>query len=255
LNLEKLVFYTGQACISDPVAENYTLFQNDIMNDSIWSPRTILIRGSIAVMLAVAFGYIEAAVVVYLRQIFHPNGFSFPLPEFILSDSSRDMLMTEVGREAATLVLILCVSLLAGTNIRQRTACFMIIFAVWDIFFYVWLKVLLGWPASLLDWDILFLIPLPWAGPVLAPIIVSLVMLIFAVIILYRDYLSRPVKLTGAGRFLFCLAGLIIIISFCTAGHYATQTDYASHFSWLLFFAGLVIAAIAFTQSTYRITS
>jgi hypothetical protein len=217
------------------------------MNDSIWSPRTILTRGSLTVLLAIAFAYIEAAVVVYLRQIFHPDGFNFPLPAFLLSNGSRDMLMVEVGREAATLVLILCVSLLAGTNLVQRTAFFMIIFSVWDIFFYVWLKVLIGWPASLLDWDILFLIPLPWAGPVLAPIIVSLVMLTFSVIILYRDYLGKPVKLTRSGRFLFCLAGLIIIISFCIAGRYITQADYASHFSWVIFTAGMVIGAIAAT--------
>lgn len=126
------------------------------MNDSIWVPKTIITRGSIAVLLAVAFGYIEAAVVVYLRQIFHPNGFIFPLPAFLLSDGSRNMLIIEVGREAATLVLILSVSLLAGTNAPQRTACFMIIFAVWDIFFYVWLKILLGWPASFMDWTYCF---------------------------------------------------------------------------------------------------
>jgi hypothetical protein len=222
------------------------------MNDSIWSPRTTLTRGSLTVLLAIAFAYIEAAVVVYLRQIFHPGGFNFPLPEFLLSDSSRDMLMTEVAREAATVVLILCASLLAGTNTCQRTAFFMIIFAVWDIFFYVWLKVLIGWPASLLDWDILFLIPLPWAGPVLAPILVSLVMLTFSVIILYRDYLGKPVKLSTIGRFLFCQAGLIIIVSFCIAGHYITQADYASQFSWLLFSSGLVIAAVTFTKSIYR---
>jgi len=126
------------------------------MNDSIWVPKTIITRGSIAVQLAVAFGYIEAAVVVYLRQIFHPNGFIFPLPAFLLSDGSRNMLLVEVGREAATLVLILSVSLLAGTNAPQRAACFMIIFAVWDIFFYVWLKILLGWPASFMDWTYCF---------------------------------------------------------------------------------------------------
>jgi len=95
------------------------------------------------------------------------------------------------------------------------------------------------------------LIPLPWAGPVLAPILVSLVMLIFAIIILYRDYLGKPVKLSAAGRFLFCLAGLVIIVSFCIAGHYITQADYASHFSWPLFMAGMVIAVADFAFLAY----
>ncbi len=221
------------------------------MNDSINSPRTIIIRACIAALLAIAFGYIEAAVVVYLRQIFHPQGFIFPLPESILADSSRNMLLTETGREAATLILILCASFLAGANARHRTAYFMFIFAVWDIFFYVWLKVLIGWPASLMDWDVLFLIPLPWASPVLAPILISLLMLAFAVIILYRDYLGKPVKPSAAEKLLFCIAGLIIIVSFCIAGHYITHQDYASYFSWLLFAAGVAIAVIAFAKNAH----
>ena len=36
-------------------------------------PRTALL------LYAVAMGYLEAAVVVYLRAIYYPEGFSFPL--------------------------------------------------------------------------------------------------------------------------------------------------------------------------------
>ncbi len=199
----------------------------------------ILKRVSIIVILGIAFGYIEAAVVVYLRQIFHPDGFVFPLPQFILADSTRSMLFVEIGREAATLVLILSACLLAGSNRRQRIAYFLIIFATWDIFFYIWLKVLLGWPASFLDWDILFLIPMIWAGPVLAPILVSLVMFISGAIILYLDYLGKQIKLMQIERFSLCIGSIIVVVSFCVAGHYVTQSDYLRHFSWPLFTAGM----------------
>ena len=34
-----------------------------------------------------------------------------------------------------------------------------------------------GWPTSLLDWVILFLLPLPWWGPVVAPASIALLMI------------------------------------------------------------------------------
>ncbi len=110
----------------------------------------------IVVIFSIAFAYIEAAVVVYLRQIFHPEGFTFPLTTFGLSPLWKRLLFTEIGREAATIVLIFTGCWLSGKNRRQRFAYFMTIFAVWDIFYYVWLKVLLDWPSSIMDWDILF---------------------------------------------------------------------------------------------------
>ncbi len=131
----------------------------------------MLQRLLIAVAFSMAFGYIEAAVVVYLRALFHPNGFTFPMEVFDATPEARRLMLTEVGREAATLVLILTGAWLFGKVRQERIAYFLIIFAVWDIFYYVWLKVLLDWPATLMDWDILFLIPMAWAvaGPVPGP--------------------------------------------------------------------------------------
>ena len=86
------------------------------------------------VLFSIAFGYIEAAVVVYLRQIFYPDGFTFPLTVFGVDAFSKRLLLTEIGREAATIVLIFTGAWLSGHNRRQRVAYFMIIFAVWDIF-------------------------------------------------------------------------------------------------------------------------
>ena len=125
-------------------------------------------------LFAVAFAYVESTIVVYLRALYFPDGFCFPL-KFL----SGQHLAVEIGREAATLVMMAAVSLICMGGKRtflRFSACFAFVFGVWDIFYYVWLKALLGWPASLLTWDVLFLIPVVWAGPVLSPILVALAM-------------------------------------------------------------------------------
>jgi len=213
---------------------------------------TTLKRFCIAIIFSIAFGYIEAAVVVYLREIFYPDGFTFPLVIFSINPLWKRLLLTEIGREASTIVLISTGAWLFGKNLRQRVAYFLTIFAVWDIFYYVWLKVLLNWPASLLDWDILFLIPVCWASPVLAPILISLVMLIFAVVILYCDSCSRPLKINFCDWIAFSVAALVIVVSFCIPGAHISRDDFSSHFHWLLFAAGLSIAILVFAKCLMR---
>jgi len=152
-----------------------------------------LTRFVFVVIFSIAFAYIESAVVVYLRAIFHPDGFTFPLSNVDTILQHKALLLTEIGREAATIVLIFTGAWLFGRNHQQRFAYFLTIFAVWDIFYYVWLKVLSAWlkaipnwPESIMDWDILFLIPVAWAGPVLAPVLVSITLLVFAMTIIPR---------------------------------------------------------------------
>lgn len=77
--------------------------------------------------------------------------------------------------------MLISIGVLAGKNLLQRFYFFLFSFAVWDIFYYIGLKLILDWPPSLLTWDILFLIPVTWTGPVLAPIISSLVFIVFSV--------------------------------------------------------------------------
>ncbi len=122
-------------------------------------------------LFAAAFGFVEAAVVVYLRALYYPEGFSFPLRLFAPS-----MVPVELVRELATLIMLASVGVLAGRSRWDRFGAFMVAFGVWDITFYLWLKALLAWPASILEWDVLFLLPLPWIGPVLAPVLIALVM-------------------------------------------------------------------------------
>lgn len=203
-----------------------------------------------AVLFSIAFGYIEAAVVVYLRAIFHPDGFTFPLTVFedALNETDRRLLFTEIAREAATIVLIVTAARLFRRARQQTTAYFFIIFAVWDLFYYFWLKVILNWPASIMDWDILFMIPVVWAAPVLAPVLVSLAMLAFAVVILYRSTYKNPVRVTPLDWVGFFFACLSVVASFCIAGRYVSQPDYRSHFYWPLFALGYLFATTLFIK-------
>jgi hypothetical protein len=202
----------------------------------------------IVVVFSIAFGYIEAAVVVYLRQIFHPDGFTFPMTVFGIDAMSRRLLLTEIGREASTIVLIFTGAWLFGRNRHQRVAYFMIIFAVWDIFYYVWLKVLLGWPASIMDWDILFLIPCTWASPVLYPVLISITLIVFAMVILYNCSRGRLIKASWLDWLAFCASGLIVVASFCLPGLHSTEQDYESYFYWPLFGAGYLFSLVIFMK-------
>jgi len=202
----------------------------------------------IVVVFGIAFGYIEAAVVVYLRQIFYPDGFTFPLTIFGIDTLSRRILLTEIGREAATIVLIFTGAWLSGHNRQQRFAYFLIIFAVWDIFYYVWLKVLLDWPASIMDWDILFLIPVTWASPVLYPVLISATLIVFAVVILYFSCCDRSIKVKLLDWLAFSASIIIIVVSFCIPGLHSTRQDYASYFYRPLFAVGYLFGIVVFLK-------
>jgi len=110
---------------------------------------------------AIAFGYIEASVVVYLRKIYYPEGFLFPV---VIAEIR--IAIVEIIRELATLIIMWTTVSLAYERVQSRMAAFMVLFGIWDIFYYIFLKVLLNWPEGPGSWDLLFLIPVPWVGPV-----------------------------------------------------------------------------------------
>jgi len=146
-------------------------------------------------LFSIAFAYFESAVVIYLRTIFNNIYVLFPLERF----SDISLLIIEIGRELASLIILLMVSFLCGKKWWERFGYFIFIFGIWDIFYYFWLKIEVGWPVSISDWDILFLIPIPWIGPVVAPMAVALLMILigYSMIRLYdRRCIFRPTKLT-----------------------------------------------------------
>jgi hypothetical protein len=202
---------------------------------------------------SIAMGFLETAVVVYLRLLYYPQGFGFPLVVL-----SPEVGAVEIFREAATVIMLLGVGILAGTTPRQRLAFFLMAFATWDLFYYIFLKVFLDWPASLLTWDILFLIPAPWVGPVLSPVLVSCTMLMFSGIIMRKEHLGISMPIGGRNWFLILGGSLVIVISWmwdyvAYSGRISDSPDKAmevlstyvpTHFNWWLFGIGEMLIVI-----------
>jgi hypothetical protein len=133
-------------------------------------------------VFSVAFAFVEASVVIYLRALYYPEGFAFPLKLI-----PAGYLRVEIAREAATIIMLATLGVIAGRRPWERFGFFLFAFGIWDIAFYGWLLGTVGWPGSLFDWDILFLIPLPWIGPVIAPLAISLLMTICGVMVVLRS--------------------------------------------------------------------
>ena len=158
------------------------------------------------VIFSIAMAALESAVVVYLRELYYPNGFTVA---FKLID--EHILLVEIARELATLIMLISIAYLIGHNRADRFAYFLLSFAVWDIFYYVWLKVFIDWPASILGWDILFLIPITWLSPVLAPVICSLTMIVLAIVILRKN---KTKIFTGPFLFFLIMGCVLILFTF-----------------------------------------
>jgi len=158
---------------------------------------------------SIAMGFLESAVVVYLRRIYYPYGFDFPLVSMDVAG-----VITEITRELATMIMLLSVSILSGNNGRQRFAYFLYSFALWDIFYYVFLYFLIDWPSSLMTWDILFLIPVSWAGPIITPVIVSFTMIALALLILISDTKNRRLHFNFIIWCFFVMGSLLLFLSF-----------------------------------------
>ncbi len=127
---------------------------------------------------AAAMAFVEAAVVVYLRAVIGAG------PLFPMKELPPLLLSVEIGREVATLVMLVSVALLSARGGARRMGAFLLLFSVWDVLFYAWLRIAIGWPAGVNDWDILFLIPLPWVGPVWSALLICAGMAVFAVLFL-----------------------------------------------------------------------
>jgi hypothetical protein len=159
--------------------------------------------------MAVSMAFLESAVVIYLRELYYPAGFAFPMVSM-----PGKIVLTELLRELATLVMLLAIGFLAGKNALQRFAWFIYSFAIWDLFYYVFLKLVLNWPESWFTWDVLFLIPVVWTGPVLAPVIVSLTMIILAFTLLFFDPRQEKLTIRKPLIFLVIPGSVLIFLSF-----------------------------------------
>jgi hypothetical protein len=190
---------------------------------------------------SIAMGFMETVIVVYLRKLYYPYGFQFPL---VTMDEA--IIKAEVLREAATIIMLLAIGILTGKTRSQKFAIFIYCFAIWDIFYYVFLKVLLDWPDSLFTWDILFLIPVPWVGPVIAPCIVSLTMIALAFGIICLQEKSDAAGIEIKDWLFFTVGSILIILSFVVnafsytslRGSALANMSIPTHYDWTLFIIG-----------------
>jgi hypothetical protein len=220
----------------------------------------------IVALFAIAMAYLESAVVVYMRAIYYPDGFIFPLKLI-----EGRIAFTEIFREAATMVMLITVAMIVSKRAIERFAWFICTFAIWDIFYYVFLFLLIGWPQSILTWDILFLIPVTWTGPVLAPVINSITMILLAIVIIRNSKLNPHFKVRIMEWLLLLIGSGIVLYVYMegytrymlnkfsphdllTIAPSKDMMEYAlnfipSHFTWSLF----ILAEILFFIAIYLI--
>jgi hypothetical protein len=198
-----------------------------------------------------AMAWVESAVVYYLRTMidriepYQPN----PLPVI------GYLGLVELAREAATLVMLLTVGVLAGRTWQSRLGYAALAFGVWDIFYYVFLKLMCGWPHSLLDWDILFLLPLPWWGPVLAPVLIAALMILWGTLTtrFERPRVSSPSNwrawgLNALGTALALYVFMADAIRMSDGGVPALRTMLPTQFNWPLFCVALAFMSAPVIQ-------
>ena len=154
-----------------------------------WRRKPLEISGKLlffAGCFAVAFGFVEASVVVYLRGALGVlPGIGGTLADvarlssslyqqsYTLDQFPKSLMAVETVREAATMLMLASVAFLSASRWRDRWAVFLWSFALWDITYYASLRITTGWPMSLNDLDVLFLIPVPWTARVWFPVLVS----------------------------------------------------------------------------------
>lgn len=200
-------------------------------------------RWAVVVTFATAMAWVESACVFYIRALverIEPYQVN-PLP------MNAALGRAELWREAATLVMIAAVGVLAGRTWRQRAGYAALAFGAWDVCYYVFLRVMTGWPTSVLDWDILFLLPLPWWGPVLAPVSIALLMIVWGTLATqFNDGTSEPRwtrVLGGAGIILALAVFMADALRALPEGREAVQQVLPVAFSWPWFLAAWLLMA------------
>jgi len=205
----------------------------------------IKLRLTSVIIFAIAMGIMEAICVVYIRQIIFP-------PDGIINGSPTDNFnfMYEIVRESITMIMLTTVAILAAYNWRTRLAMFFLAFGIWDIFYYVGLKIFLSWPLSMMDWDTLFLIPIAWYSPVIVPILISCYFITGSIFIILHEGNGTQLRFTPKVVLLQALAFSIWLISFMNNTVHITEYGYGGvSYSWILFNIALILAILSLRLS------
>lgn len=209
-------------------------------------------------IFAVAIAYLEATVVVYLRQIYYPDNLQVLFPPKMFSSFN---LVVEIFREAATIIIMLSIAFLIERKNRTRIfAAFIFQFGVWDIFYYIWLTVTIGWPISLMEWDILFLIPWAWLGPWICPVLISILFIVWSAKVLLsgKEYILSKLNL-----WLFIFGSILGLISFLQPAipfiinNRVEDFQYfiPGNFWWWLFIPGYLLMTVGLAKSILNKTA
>jgi hypothetical protein len=210
------------------------------------SLQTSLARWLMVVVYAIAMAWVESAVVFYIRT--HVDRIEPHQPEPLPLIGVLGPV--ELIRELATMVMLFTVGCLAGQTRQSRLGYMAVAFGIWDIFYYIFLKVMCDWPHSLLDWDILFLLPLPWWGPVLAPVLISLLMISWGTLASQFEQTCTP-ALSNHRAWILNFAGVALAlyvfmadaIAIAHRGIVAIRTVLPEKFNWPLFCLALLLMA------------
>ena len=193
--------------------------------------------------------YFESAVVVYLRAMYG------------IKDLLRDTKMVadaytfiEIGREAATLIMLFMVGMIAGKTWSKKISYAILAFGIWDILYYFWLYIFIQWPKSLFEWDILFLIPLPWWGPVITPILISILLIVISYLII----IETKFKITPFDWSIYGLAVVIVLYTFMEdsinviifSGGSLTEVRPTS-FNWIVFLIAYLASVLVSIKIFY----
>ncbi|MDP2645923.1 MAG: hypothetical protein Q8P24_13370 [Desulfobacterales bacterium] len=210
---------------------------------------------------AVAFAWVESAVVVYLRKIYFDGTFDFPL--LVRWQDGRHvmdpLIRIELGREIATILMLAAVGWIAGKQPLQKFCYFMVAFGIWDIFYYIWLYVMVGWPESLMTWDLLFFVPLPWVGPVITPVLIAAAMVSAGSVVI--GYLAKgyEIRLCWYDFAVEFACALAMIAAFCWDWKNILQVPAAMErsgipnpFAWWLFLPAFGVAVAYFAVTLKR---
>lgn len=196
-------------------------------------------------LFAIAMAHVEATIVVHLRSLYYPDN---PLQIFPLALLSPRDQAIELVREAATLVMIVTVALLAERQGTRRFAAVLYIFGLWDLFYYLWLKLMIGWPAAWLEWDVLFLIPWPWFGPWLAPAAIALMFALWGASVLRQTrtviWPLRAIALFSLGAVAGVASFLAPALPLLDGGPQAFRDFAPQRFPWPLYVGGLVLMGV-----------
>jgi hypothetical protein len=204
-------------------------------------PRRAAVTLAWVAAFSVAFAFVEASVVIYLRALYYPEGFAFPLKLI-----PAGYLRVEIAREAATIIMLATTGIIAGWKPWERFGFFLFAFGIWDVAFYAWLLVTVGWPATPFDWDILFLIPLPWIGPVIAPVVISVLMILCGGVTVLRSAGERHFR-PGAVSWLLGTAGTaFILVSFMIDTDAGMRGAMPAPYNYGMLAAGLIAYAAGF---------